>query len=152
MGNKDYCITDFKNFSIQINFKITEIHTQKRYFPVAYVRKMQLYNLKKSSLYTKRKRCIPFFPYLLLIWIIRKFLKLSIKCQGPLSHVHTPDISWGCAGNFIQYIPLSACTGLDSVYVHECRRAHVDLLNRFSGRCTWFAVSVVHIDRQPSLM
>lgn len=32
MGNKDYCITDFKNFSIQINFKITEIHTQKKIF------------------------------------------------------------------------------------------------------------------------
>lgn len=62
MGNKDYCITDFKNFSLQINFKITEIHTQKRYFPVAYVRKMQLYNLKKVVCTQEEKDAFLFSP------------------------------------------------------------------------------------------
>lgn len=58
MGNKDYCITD----SIQVNFKITEIHTQKRYFAVAYVRKMQLYNLKKVVCTQKEKYAFLFPP------------------------------------------------------------------------------------------
>lgn len=92
MGNKDYCITDFKNLSIQVNFKITEIHTQKRYFPVAYVKKNAVYNLKKVVCTQKEKDAFLFslsFTYL----DNPKIPKNVNKMSGSLSHVHTPDIS-----------------------------------------------------------